>query len=377
MSPISEEAIYKLTAKFYEGAAELNCQLWQEAFEGVSNLVSSGPGTVHFRHKSDNNFEPIADTNNPEFVKRFNELYFHLLPYKDEFISLRTGGEFLRTRDCPNETFMRSELYLDHFEKLGIYEVLHYCLFDDDFVTGGVTFTRPKKAGNFTAEERDVVLHLLPHMQNAARLHLKLSRLSTSNRIMMEAWNSVAHPVILLSNKRSVVFMNEAGEKLMRNRNGFWFGRGGSVESTAPDDAGVIRSLVDGVFNDAAGKLHRFGGKALVSRRSMRPLDLTVAPFREHGRIATGGERFALLLVSDPESEAGSSEEDLRHAFRLTRSEARIARMLADGLALVQVCELLEISPNTARTHLKRIYAKTHTNRQGSLVKLVLSGPIR
>lgn len=372
MRSISEEAIYELTAKFYEGAAEMNCQLWQAAYEDVSKLISSGPGTIHFRHKSDNNFEPIANTNVEGFINRFNELYFHILPYRKEFLSLKSGGEFLRTRDFPDEKFLESEFYEAHFEELGLYEILHYCLFDDDLVTGGVTFSRPKEAAAFTREERDAVLHLLPHMQKAARLHLKLSRLSITNRIMAEAWNQVSHPVVVISSKRNVIFMNDAGERLVRERNGFWFGSGGSVEATLPRDAKTLKSLINGVFEDA-GK-SAFGGQAIISRKEHRPLGLTVAPFLEQDRLALGGEKFALILVSDPENEAGSTEDDLRTAFRLTRSEARVARMLADGLALAQVCERLEISQNTVRTHLKRIYAKTHTNRQGSLVKLVLSG---
>lgn len=375
MEPITDRSIFQVTADIYEGAAETNREAWQAAYERVSRMIGSGPGTIHFRYKADNCFDPIADTNSPGFIENFNELYFDLLPYREDFLNLRTGEEFMRTRDCPDDRFLQSELYRDHFEKLGIYEILHYCLFDDDAVTGGITFTRPKSVGAFTKDERRAVAEILPHIQKAARLHLKLVRANEGDRLMREAWDRVGHPVILLSNRRRAVFMNTAAEKLIKAKNGFWFGRNGDIETTDPIEASRLSRLIDGAFAPGAGKAP-FGGRVLISRRDLRPLSLTITPFKERDRLSLGGERFALLMIADPESRGGTTEEDLRTAYNLTKSEARVAKLLAEGKTLAQVCETLGISQNTARTHLKRVYTKTNTNRQSSLVKLILSGSI-
>jgi len=40
-----------------------------------------------------------------------------------------------------------------------------------------------------------------------------------------------------------------------------------------------------------------------------------------------------------------------------------------------ELAEELGITPLTARTHLKRVFAKTGTTRQADLVSLLLSGP--
>ncbi|MEO5373231.1 MAG: helix-turn-helix transcriptional regulator [Alphaproteobacteria bacterium] len=61
----------------------------------------------------------------------------------------------------------------------------------------------------------------------------------------------------------------------------------------------------------------------------------------------------------------------LAEAFRLTPSEARIARSIARGQGLFETATELGISRNTARTHMKRIYAKTGARRQGDLVRLL------
>jgi DNA-binding CsgD family transcriptional regulator len=59
----------------------------------------------------------------------------------------------------------------------------------------------------------------------------------------------------------------------------------------------------------------------------------------------------------------------------LTPAEARLAAALVRGFSLEEAAAELVISRNTARTHLKRVFAKTGTCRQGELISLLLSGP--
>jgi len=59
----------------------------------------------------------------------------------------------------------------------------------------------------------------------------------------------------------------------------------------------------------------------------------------------------------------------------LTPAEARLAADLADGLTLEESAERSSTQVATARTHLKRIFAKTRTRRQSELVRLLLRGP--
>ena len=374
MNSIAEESIYALADEFYEGAGETDRETWQHAYERASALIDSGPGSVYFQYKADNKFDTIANTNVPGFVENFNSVYFHLLPYRDELLSLKSGEEFLMSRDFPSEVVLDSELYRDHWEPLGIFEILHYCLFDDDSVVGGLTFTRPLDAGPFTDEELRAARALLPHVQRAARVHLKIEQASGVGRMMREAWNNLHQPVLIVSSRRQFVFLNESAERLIKERDGFWLGRGGRIDTTVRTEAETLTSLIDWIFDTPTGDF-QFGGRMQISRRGRRPLSLNVVPLKEHDPASLGGERFALVLVNDPETNAGATEDELRTLFGLTRSEAHVARLLADGHSLADVCEALDISANTVRTHLKRIYTKTGTHRQSSLVRLVLHFP--
>lgn len=64
-------------------------------------------------------------------------------------------------------------------------------------------------------------------------------------------------------------------------------------------------------------------------------------------------------------------DELLQQLFELTPQEARLVVRLANGLALEDIAEEMNISRNTARTHLQNTFQKTGTKQQSALVSLV------
>ena len=61
----------------------------------------------------------------------------------------------------------------------------------------------------------------------------------------------------------------------------------------------------------------------------------------------------------------------LRDLFGLTPAEARLALELAHGASPRDAANRLGVTWNTTRTQLKAVLAKTGTNRQAALVRLL------
>jgi DNA-binding CsgD family transcriptional regulator len=80
---------------------------------------------------------------------------------------------------------------------------------------------------------------------------------------------------------------------------------------------------------------------------------------------------LGIVLVTDPEHSPFPKQSLLQVALGLSNSEARIAAALINGASLVQAADRVGVSHETARSHLKSIFAKTNTNRQGELVVLL------
>jgi DNA-binding CsgD family transcriptional regulator len=69
--------------------------------------------------------------------------------------------------------------------------------------------------------------------------------------------------------------------------------------------------------------------------------------------------------------------EAVQQLFGLTRKEAELALRLAAGRSLAEGARDQDISLNTARAHLRAIFAKTGIDRQSRLVSVLLKSVAR
>lgn len=82
-----------------------------------------------------------------------------------------------------------------------------------------------------------------------------------------------------------------------------------------------------------------------------------------------------LVLISDPAEGREDVGAALRSLYGLTEGEARVCLSLVAGNDTGSIADELSVSREAVRFHLKNIYSKTGTNRQGELIRLILSLP--
>jgi DNA-binding CsgD family transcriptional regulator len=80
----------------------------------------------------------------------------------------------------------------------------------------------------------------------------------------------------------------------------------------------------------------------------------------------------AAICVTDPSQIEDAPEDIVARRHGLTPAEAKVAVAITSGQSARQIAEALGISYHTLRTHLKHIFAKTNTRRQGELIRLIL-----
>lgn len=112
---------------------------------------------------------------------------------------------------------------------------------------------------------------------------------------------------------------------------------------------------------------------ALPDPARLHPLTLLVRPGPPYGPVSAPLKRTAIIVIRDPARPALLAVSDVERLFGLSPAEARLATRLVDGEALDEAALGLGISRNTARSQLQSIYMKTGVNRQGDLVRLLLS----
>lgn len=108
----------------------------------------------------------------------------------------------------------------------------------------------------------------------------------------------------------------------------------------------------------------------IISKRN--GVKLLLAPLR----VAGAGQDFLpgariVVRILQLESRRMPDANALKVLYNLTPSEIRFVRLFATGLSLQEIADQFGIEHATARQHLKSIFAKTETHRQGELVALL------
>jgi DNA-binding CsgD family transcriptional regulator len=272
-----------------------------------------------------------------------------------------TTEELLDRAALGESDFRHTEIYADWLNPHGIARVLGSQLPLGEGELVALAFYRDEQARPFGRAECTLLDQLLPHLRRALRIALRIGQLDAERFALQSALDGLSIGVALLGDKGRVLETNRALREIAAQRDGLALARDGLVAekpaATAAMRAGEAVTL------------------ALPRPSGRRALQVLVAPLRADSAEGAFGERArTLVVVSDPDVKPVRSFELLSGLYGLTAAEGRVAARLAAGTSLGEIADALGIRTSTARNHLKRIFEKTGTHRQGELVRLLNGG---
>jgi DNA-binding CsgD family transcriptional regulator len=216
---------------------------------------------------------------------------------------------------------------------------------------------------------------VLPHLGNALRSCMLLADLERDKQRMAETLAKVPRGILFLDPSGRVAFANQTASNTLRKKDGLELDRNGKLFASVSKDERELKSILASLFDGEAGPIP-FDGVLPVSRPSgLRPLQLLLLPFSDEIESGVCGDKVALLVVYDPEVSIEAVESVLSRMYDLTPAEAKVAVHIAKGRSPAEAADRLGISQDTVRTHLKRIFNKTGTNRQSELITLIVNSP--
>jgi DNA-binding CsgD family transcriptional regulator len=80
-----------------------------------------------------------------------------------------------------------------------------------------------------------------------------------------------------------------------------------------------------------------------------------------------------MVFIFDPANKNGIPVAWIMDAYGLTLAEAKVAVAASTNTTIAETANSLNLSPNTVKTHLRRVFAKTGINRQIELARLLTS----
>jgi DNA-binding CsgD family transcriptional regulator len=385
---MTPDAVFLLVDRIYEAAVVP--ERWQdvlfelsEAFGGAAGLLALQlPGSqhpvhyylVHLREE----LHPVLERHYargtpwgqlhgpPLFRERFvrsSEVLNRLLSDESSDVSSDTNRE-------------RNAFYTEWMKPEGLAPegpVAHHFGEEDGVPVAAVALYRRVGGRRFTDNDLSLANLLVPHLARAFRLYRRFGGAQHERLAMAEVMNRLAFGVMLVDRGRRPIVSNRTADRLIAMNDGISLSADGLRATNRRDDAVLQRLLVE-VIARAHGDSHEDRVMAISRPSGKRAFPVLVAPLLAGDPGDVAEDAVASISIGDPDARHAINPELLRAFYDLTPAEAELVNLLAEGVSLEEAAKRRGVTINTVRSQLKNVFAKTDTNRQGELIRLVLTG---
>jgi DNA-binding CsgD family transcriptional regulator/PAS domain-containing protein len=374
----SEAAVFELIELIYSAAEDPGA--WALVLQRLTLALGGNVATLHHQdtRSQESSFSTLWNLSGDD-VAPYNEYYGSLNPLtttRPDLIRARTVNTSQML--CPDEIYTGGEYYNDFLRPLDMLHVVAPILRSD---SQGANFSalsifRPVRGEPFGEEERKFLLLLMPHLQRAFQLHSRIQRLEREGSTASEALGHLQQGVVLLDAKGHVLLVNRAASALFAREKSLKLTPSGLM-AAVPSENRQLTRLIEGAIATGNHNGMDSGGAMSISRSGFRHrLQVLVTPLRTKTIHIGKDLPVAAIFISDPDLKPVSNFTAFAQLFGLTRAETRLAQILASGQSMKDAAARLRVAQSTLRSQLKSIFAKTNTNRQSELVRLLLLAPV-
>jgi DNA-binding CsgD family transcriptional regulator len=360
-------------------AAALKPGGWQRLCESLSRaLGDAAVGLVlNFPETGRHEFHCVGL--DPRSLTRLAETIIESLPYSNRhFMSALDRFLILGEDLYPNVELERTDLYRTWMKPQGLppqWPMGHTLNIQGEIPAGGLSIFRQRSGDPpFGDAERALCDELVPHLTRAVTFYATLDGVQRERLALGEVIERLPTGVVLLDAQRRAVISNGSADRIVNQRDGFGLSANGPYASDARENA-RLQELIADALDGRVGHEFDITRFLLVTRPSgRRPYPVMVTRLLSPPPGSRTRDAVVALFISDPDAGAISATQGLETLYALTPAEADLVRLLTEGHSLEEAALARGVTINTARSHLKHIFAKTNTNRQGELVRLVLTG---
>lgn len=370
--PINKEKqIFKIVGGLYSNS---DCtDALAEALKDIVELLDAGSAALTFlRGDAAHHEVPVEAGLDDAFMPRYVETFGEISPFRSAINALAEGQTFSRLDHLSDQAFEKTDIYQNFFKEYDIFNYEYHTLIRSDGMMAGFSVSLPKRKRVFTKDERQIVTALRPHIKHCLELRLRDLTSPSNHDDLVKAVSTLARAVLVVDQDGRVLTANAAGANILKANDGLSLDRHGCLKAASGDGSKRLKAVLEGAHSPKVNGNFPFGGICLLGRPSgRRPLQVLASPLSE--KPGFGRDRLTIVFLTDPDEPVNVNESALQQLFDLTPAEAAVASRIAAGESVENICEALRITVNTCRTHLKRIYSKTGTSRQGELVNLILT----
>jgi DNA-binding CsgD family transcriptional regulator/PAS domain-containing protein len=228
------------------------------------------------------------------------------------------------------------------------------------------------KRSAMTTEERAVYELLLPHIAKAVQVNRPVRLLEARFRAVLDALDRILIGVAIVTSDRHVVMANRRMCEILEERDGLLQSTNGVLRAADTNarlalDQAVTRASATSVGDDRTDET-----LLMLPRKQRNGLLIEVCPLRDRDQGLDPSFAGALVYAIDPDNEDAISTKGLEALFKLSKTENQIAGYLAAGLSNAEIADRRNVSPETVKSQVKAVLAKTGTANRFDFLRLAL-----
>lgn len=372
MVNFSSDKVEKVLDLIYDAAADND--LWPHALTAVADLTQSEGGILFGQsYTAQRIYFDFNGRLSEECNRAYQERHMQN-PWSLYMEHQPVGRLVLSDEAIPLAELQRSAFY---DEVLRPQQVAHNAMMAlaarDDF-RAAFNMCRGVRRGPFDPDEERLLEWLSPHLCRSVTLGFRIDGYLAMHHAAFNVLDRLADGVVVLDRKARVLFANATARRMTEDGS---LRLHQSVGTHLPAHSQRLNELIRAALQGAVG-----GTMGLPRSGDGRLLTVLVSSIRSKdlGRLSDAGVKDAavLLFVIDPANRRSIPLGQIMDAYGLTHAEARVALAACSGNTVLETAQSLRLSPNTIKTHLRRVFAKTATGRQAELAGLIAAiGTVR
>jgi DNA-binding CsgD family transcriptional regulator/PAS domain-containing protein len=367
---ISTAAYSELLATLY--AVPLDEPQWQIFLTQLCDITGSRFG-LFLRNDSTLGNRTLAagGMQVPSEVDRtYKESYSYKDPFREAMMRNPRIGVIDGEDMVPHTRFIETDIYREIAAPVGMDYMTCVVLSISTRSCEVISLWRGVERPILEQEHMELLTMLMPHVQNALKIRRALGHAEERARNAEAMLDASETASVLLDGSARILHMNRAAQEIALASDGFTV----SIDRIVPTDSSIRAEFGALMTACAAADLgHPGGALALPRSKGKRPLQILITPIRlgEKHRSAVR----VLILATDPDRAVNFPDAILHQVYSLTPAETEIANALLTGFSLEEIAQLRKVSIATVRSQMKSLMAKTDTQRQADLIRLLSTLP--
>jgi DNA-binding CsgD family transcriptional regulator len=344
-------------------AALLGNDTWQSFLDNLSSALPNGKTTLFYHDLANRSGAfSLHSRFESKFIADYRDYYSARNPWMARAASrpldLGVRAEFM----LPRDRLVRTEFYADFLKPQGLASGVGVTIMRDrgcNFMLSTVFGEADDAVADAAAE---VMGALAPHLRQAFAYYKKAS----ASSIVGAASDALGVAIVVFGAGRRLHWANAAGQEVLALGDPIGIDTCGRIGARRGDVREALEAALELAIrggNLAKKTMVLPSGDGWSAPQKLTLVVPTLTPFEKY---------FAgpcvVVLVEQPAGTQMPDEDRLRAAYALTPGEARLARILATGATLADAAAAQGITRETARSQLKRVFAKMDVHRQAELV---------